>query len=276
MMAIYRHFGLTTASTWRLPLPEMDVDAQHVDVHVHPGAVILCGDPVWSSQIGPDCAFYTDGDRHIADWGTAKFDIAEDHVTVAANENDISLQLLLFPVWAALLSMRGRDALHGAVVERDGRGLAIFGESGHGKTTACLRLIDMGWRLVTDDLITFDDSGKALVGPPFMRLRADRATDRVAAPDGAGKFRFLPPLTESPVELTGAIILTDQVALLRPLSPVEAVQELLTAAYNVFPTTASQSVDWFKIAVRLTREIPMWGAPPRSLSSEQLYALASR
>jgi hypothetical protein len=192
----------------------------------------------------------------------------------SADDNAISTLLVLFPVWAALLSMRGRETLHGAVVERDARGLALFGAPGFGKSTGSLQLIDRGWRLVTDDLITFDDAGRVLSGPPFMRLRGDRAEGRHVIADRAGKYRFAPAVAVQPVELASAVVLDGRFTELRRLSGGDAVEVLLTTAYNVFPSHPSQSLIWLRTAARLAAAITVYGAPPRSLTADHLLDIA--
>jgi hypothetical protein len=55
-------------------------------------------------------------------------------------------------VAAVLLAQRGRFALHAAVVNIDGVGVALAGPSGVGKTSTALRLVQRGHQLVTDDV----------------------------------------------------------------------------------------------------------------------------
>jgi len=80
------------------------------------------------------------------------------------------------PDWAAgfvllsaieLLRTRGRYAVHGAGLEREGRGVLVVGASGAGKTTACLSLLRAGYRCLSDDhpLLCTDGDGFQLL--PF-------------------------------------------------------------------------------------------------------------
>lgn len=271
---VYHHFGLAVCSDWPLPLERMDVGSVRADVHICRGSVPIAGQMAWQSQIGQACTYYHADDHHILDLGTARFAITRDRVVVDADDNAISTLLVLFPVWAAVLSMRGRETLHGAVVERDARGLALFGAPGFGKSTGSLQLIDRGWRLVTDDLITFDDDGKVVPGPPFMRLRGDRADGRHVISDRAGKYRFAPAAADRPVELSSAVVLDERFTELRRLSGAEAVEILLTTSYNVFPANPLQSLIWLRTAARLAAAIAVYGAPPRSLTPDHLLDIA--
>jgi hypothetical protein len=273
-IATYRHFGLTVSSDLPLPLDEdTDIGAISADVCVTQAHVSLEGRQTWRSSIGPQCAYFEGDDQHIIEWNSARFGVTPDRIRVDGEPNDITIQLLLFPVWAALLALRGREPLHGAVVERDGCGLALMGPSGHGKTTGSLLLIEQGWRLVTDDLIVLDETGRVIPGPPFMRLRRDRAAGREVDLDGAGKYRFRPPQSVAPVELSAAVVLNAKDNQVRQLSGTEGVEALLTTAFNVFPAHPKHSQNWLKTALTLARKIPIYSAPPRSLTTELLSGM---
>ena len=274
MGAVYRHFGLVVESEWPLPLDHADIDARCVDVRVFRGEVLPRGRELWRSQVGLASVFYDSGDHHVLDVGSARFAITRDRIIIDASDTAVSTQFLLFPAWSAMLALRGHEPLHGAVVERAGQGFALFGEPGSGKSTGCLMLIDRGWRLVTDDLIAFDDAGNVIPGPPFMRLRDDRAADRDGAPDGAGKFRFTPPLADAPVPLTGAVVFSQSSRELRKLTSTEAVQALLATPYNAFSPHSSQALARFRSALEIARRTPIHAAPLRSLTPDQLVALA--
>jgi SynChlorMet cassette protein ScmC len=60
------------------------------------------------------------------------------------------MRCALFPVYD-LTVRRGGLPLHGALVERDGRGVLLVGRSGVGKSTACRRLPPR-WNVLGDDL----------------------------------------------------------------------------------------------------------------------------
>lgn len=273
---IYQHFGLTIASEISLPLENADIDPARVDIRVCRGHVPLSGQLQWRSQIGAPSAYYESPTLRVLDMDIARFALTDDGIVMDGEVCSRSIQLLLFPVWAALLVLRGKEPLHGAVVERENKGFALFGSSGSGKTTGALFLIDQGWRLVTDDLIAFDDNGRVLPGPTFMRLRADRVMGRDVRPDGAGKHRLLPPRASSPVDLVAAVVLTPTVSEPKRLSGMEAVEALLTTPYNVLPVDPNQARNWFTTSLALARRIPIYGAPPRMLTSGELLQMTER
>ncbi|MDR4497680.1 MAG: hypothetical protein MRK02_07165 [Candidatus Scalindua sp.] len=52
-----------------------------------------------------------------------------------------------------LLSPRGFYELHGAALLRDGLGVLLLGDSGSGKSTATLSLVNQGWHYISDDAL---------------------------------------------------------------------------------------------------------------------------
>ena len=56
--------------------------------------------------------------------------------------------------------------VHAAVVERDGRALALPGPTGSGKSTLCAGLVSRGWRLLSDELMLIDPANGEVVPLP--------------------------------------------------------------------------------------------------------------
>ena len=101
---------------------------------------------------------YRDGGRWLLDFGGAGRMVLD---TEAGRVEGWLVQPgRLAPDWAAsfvqlaaieLLRTRGLYAIHGAALEKDGRGVLIVGASGAGKTTACLSLMRSGYGCLSDD-----------------------------------------------------------------------------------------------------------------------------
>jgi|WetSurMetagenome_2_1015567.scaffolds.fasta_scaffold01116_7 SynChlorMet cassette protein ScmC len=72
------------------------------------------------------------------------------HETQDFNQVRAQMRCALFPVYDAIVR-RGGLPLHGALVEREGRGVLLIGKSGVGKSTACRRL-PLRWDVLGDDL----------------------------------------------------------------------------------------------------------------------------
>jgi hypothetical protein len=68
-------------------------------------------------------------------------------------------------VAALLLAQRGRFALHASVVDVNGSGIALAGRRRTGKTTTALRLEQLGYPLVTDDVSPLEVDGGVIVRP---------------------------------------------------------------------------------------------------------------
>ena len=89
-----------------------------------------------------------------------------------ADEDKIRLYVLGTCMGAVLLQRRILP-LHGSVVTRNGRAYAIVGKSGAGKSTLSAALLELGFRLVTDDVaaVVFDKRGTPLVMPAYPQQK---------------------------------------------------------------------------------------------------------
>ena len=267
----FRLFGVNVTSPFPLPLPATDGAAQVV---VERGRVCPAGKLLFSDD-GPPAPFscYRDDERIMLDWPEARFLVAEDRIVIDCDDLADATTFLLQPVWSVLLAARGQESLHGGAVERDGQAIAILGTSGSGKSTALLKLLDAGWNLVTDDLLTFDASDRVVPGPPFIRLTPDRWDGRIGEPDGSGKLRYRPSTADHPAPLALILVQDHQFETRSRLSGLEAVDALLSQVYNPMLTHAGQALRRFSLALRLSDAVPVIGVPPRSLSVDQIQQM---
>jgi len=205
--------------------------------------------------------------------GAVTFSLRREAIFIDSDD-DSHMDLLVFYVFPYFLSLLGRECLHGCVVERDGHGLGVLGAPGSGKSTTALRLADMGFRLLADDLVVFDQNFRALPGPPFIRLRPDQAPGREGEWDGGGKFRYRPPHATRPVSLRKIIIMDGSFTRLASVDGVSAAEALLrnlASGHVLFP---KQAVNRFEFAASVAKEIPIMGVAPRSLNLADLKDLA--
>jgi hypothetical protein len=87
-------------------------------------------------------------------------------------------ELLLGPVFSAVMSHRGHTCLHAAVLQVHARVVALAGAKGSGKSTTSLELVRRGAAVVSDDvavLAAVDGRVRVAVGPPRLRVRREVA-----------------------------------------------------------------------------------------------------
>ncbi len=100
-----------------------------------------------------------------------------------------SLRLLLELTLAMALRARGLFHLHAAGVLREGTSILLSGESGAGKTTSALALVEAGWSYLSDDSVFLRDedapgSGRVCVAAQRRAFHVTAAT--LAAYPGLG------------------------------------------------------------------------------------------
>jgi hypothetical protein len=269
----WRLFGIPVASEVDLPLPAAHGDGNAL-VQATCGPVALTGELIFRSDDPEPFVCLRDGEAVVLAWEGARFRVTADRVVMDCVTPEAAAILLLHPVWSVLLAARGAEALHGCVVERAGSAIAIQGMSGTGKTTAGLALLDRGYRLVTDDLIIFDGAGNVVPGPPFLRLTPDRAIGRVGHFDVGGKLRFHAPCCAEPVPLTAMVVLREDEPACARLRGAAVVDALLTQVYNPILTHPGQARRRLELALDLANRVPVYAAPARSLSADDLERIA--
>ncbi len=268
----YRLFGLAAASSLRLPLPEGD-DPASIDIDVALGPVTVHGEPLWDDPTDDSFSCWRQDSDVVLAWPEARFAVRADRVLVDATDPAAAAMLLVPAVWSIVLAARGHESLHGSAVARDGRAIAVLGHSGSGKSSAALALLDRGWRLVTDDLLAFDAGGRAVPGPPVLRLAPDRAVGRTGQPDPAGKFRVPVVPCPDPVPLAAVVVLSDRHDRCERLTGASAVSGVLGEVYAPVLTQPGQPRRRFDLAVRLVSTARVYGAPPRSLTGTDLVRI---
>lgn len=202
----------------------------------------------------------------------AGFTLSPTQIVIDASSS-IAADLLVFFAWPLLLSMLGKESLHGCVVERSGHGLAVLGTSGAGKSTTALRLIDLGFRVVADDLLVFSNSFHAFPGPPFIRLRPDQAEGQTGLWDPAGKFRCSVPSCDQPVPIEQIVVLDDTVKNTGPVSGAQAVDLLIRNMASGFVLFPNQRTNRFELATAVAGRIPLLAAKSRSLTPDVLATI---
>jgi hypothetical protein len=148
----------------------------------------------------------------------------------------------------------GWHAVDAVVVERDGRALALIGDSGAGKSTIAAHLLARRWKLVTDDVAFIDEARCAVVGHHgLMRFRSDALPHLPAAfratlersrwfvdEDGQLQFYEVDPEAVFGAQVWSHEALLDAVVMLDERASSHAVSSTANgaAAFSTFDGTA--------------------------------------
>lgn len=111
---------------------------------------------------------YDDGTEFILDrkgtevWGTWPEELTlEDTATY-----------LLGPVMGLVLRLRGVTCLHASAIAVGDRAIAIVGRSGAGKSTTAAAFAELGYPILSDDIVALvDQDNQILAQPAYPRLR---------------------------------------------------------------------------------------------------------
>ncbi len=132
------------------------------------------------------CDLYRDQDRMVADFHDQGLLLIDDQrgrvngylVEPDAMHQDVRASYLHFAL-TELLKRQGLYRIHATALEKRGRGLLIPGNSGRGKTTACLALLRAGYRFLSDDhpLVRENGTGLDVLSFPAKIDVTDTTTD---------------------------------------------------------------------------------------------------
>ncbi len=173
----YSAFGLIIES--EIPCPDFAASEGKPDVTVCRGTVPATlgreAEKGARYEVSEDAFLLTvDGiGRYLVD-GSEKIVV---EASVGVSDSDLFAFLTGSPL-AALLIRKGMLVLHAAVIERDGRAIALAGPSGSGKSHLAATLIRQGFRLLSDELCALQvaPGGAAMAAPGFPALHVWRST----------------------------------------------------------------------------------------------------
>ena len=217
----YSLFGWRLRSERALPFlhPAEADDAGSWDVEVRFGPVLRPDAPVVCST--PFSTVYADGVVvFVRPEGIRVRIEAGRRLTVDADPGVTPAELhtwLFGPPLVVLCHQRGQPPLHAGVLDITGRGVALAGHAGAGKTTTARALMTRGYRLLTDDQAVIEPGNRlAYAGYPSLKLWENSAAAFGDTMDpafrvkrGFGKFHL--PLTDvfvpEPVPLALVLVL---------------------------------------------------------------------
>lgn len=175
----YAAYGLTFRSEHPLPFApapdggEADILIDHVGRSA-PGAPIESG---WRQLQRDGLNWSLRFSNHQGAWMRYDYDAAGRRLRIAGSGRwEDAVPALAAAVCAILLASEGRTLLHGAALELAGGAVAILGDGGMGKSTLAASLRLAGARLLSEDLLRFEQAnGQVTVhsGHRFLSLLPD-------------------------------------------------------------------------------------------------------
>lgn len=177
-------------------------------------------------------------------------------------------RLLVGQVLPLTAALRGLEVLHAAAVVSGGRGIALAGDSGAGKTSLVLQLVLRGAKLLSDDVLALEARGADVLGHPggaILSVRQDEI-DRVRAaghaPPGVlvarGVKTYLEQERAGHAVPVAAVYLLERTEVRSRSSPVEELSEpdprrLLGATFSTMVREPSRLLAQLDVHARLAR-----------------------
>ena len=100
------------------------------------------------------------------------FDPSTGEIVTGPGTESLILQLVTSFGLPLVLNAEPALVVHASACVNDGEAVVFCGPSGSGKSSALVRLLDAGWRGLTEDVCCFDMRGRqpmAWPGPPWVR-----------------------------------------------------------------------------------------------------------
>lgn len=182
---------------------------------------------------------------------------------------DTSIHLFLNQVLPLILSTRGNLVLHSSAVAIGERAAAFVGSTGLGKSTLAASLAANGVKFVSDDCLVIDPTGSKVI-PSYPTIRLWPKTmaamkcfgeDRGPVASYTRKRRLsVEPEADfdhTPVPLQRMFLLDTQIVsrvVITPVSPKEALLELLKCSFILDPRSSDQLSTQFRLAAHLANQ----------------------
>ena len=217
-----------------------------------------------------------DGAGTMAMWLDAR---RVEFALTATLSDDELVHPWLAPAAAAMALRDGRLAMHGGVLEVDGRCIALVGDREAGKSTLVAAAAMDGIGVLTDDVVVVDDDLAVHAGPRCIDLRPASAgyfAAKAAVPARGGTRRRLPlPQTLARAPLAAVVVLGwGPVRPLRRLRGTESLAALLPhLASDRAPTSFGQVLALASRPVFALSRPKEWSLLPATL--ERLVRLAA-
>jgi hypothetical protein len=177
----YRVYGISLRSQVPLHYPESDNPASYEAEIV---SVPRSSFPEFLNGISPETSKWfqhlplEDGSTYLRWKGLSEFLVSPDgtRVTIcpASRASQAAVHTyLLGQVLSFALLKKGIESLHATVVVVDGNAVGFLGDCGIGKSTLAASFLQLGYRMLTDDVLVVRQQGKTLLafpGPARIKL----------------------------------------------------------------------------------------------------------
>ena len=295
----YRLYGLLLRSVLPLPGPEF-VGSRTAAVEVFHGSDSLFSRVRGKAGIRPDekkwfaHASLPDGSQYLRWSGLFEFLVSADGYRIACRAlNGASREsfqtYLVGQVLSFALLRQGFEPLHSNAVVINGEAVAFLGDCGYGKSSLGATFLQVGYRLLTDDLLVLKeemDRFMAYPGPPRIKLFPEIARSVLGeqvsgTPMSNQTPKLVIPLAQNETvsaegvfPLKAIYVLTPPPAssrshkiTIRKLSPRRAFLALLKNTFNTVIVEPDRLKFQFVLATRLTARVPVKSLSyPRTLA----------
>jgi hypothetical protein len=197
---------------------------------------------VFSYELGHDFNLHMDGSEIWACFqpGRTTFGHLQEHV--------------IGSMLGVVLSLRGLISLHAGVLDIDGSALAVMGNSGTGKSTTTLALLQQGFPVISDDIAALYKEGQSwMVHPGPARLKLweqsavsvfgqEAALPRIAPDDPFWDKQYYPleagvnhTTSARPIQAIYYLVVDEDITApeIRPMSPALAVARMDENIFDV-------------------------------------------
>ncbi len=288
-LRLYRIYGVRLKSHWPLPGHEgPGPDFAEVELFEASAALFLEASRHASRRSDGEDWFrhvrLPNGSDYVRWSGLFEFLVSTDGRRIACRElNGASPEsfqtYLVGHVLSFALLKQGIEPLHSTTVVINGEAVAFLGDCGYGKSSLGAAFLQVGYPLLTDDLLVLKEEGDRFVahaGPPRIKLFPDIAKSLLGeqvsgTPMSNQTPKLVIPLDQKETVLPEAAFPLKAIYVLTPpprslhiprisirsLSPRRAFVELLKGTFNTIVVEPARLERQFDLATRLAARVPV-------------------
>jgi hypothetical protein len=197
----------------------------------NPDVIIRCGriEAPWNEARKGEHFFQSIPGGLLMTWaGAVRFLLSDNQIVTveaAPGTEEASIRnMILGPILGVMLYRLGYHVFHASVIALPQGGVAFLAPKGHGKSSLAASLVQRGHRLVSDDLLVYQDDAqiRAEPGIPVIKLWPDAL--RAIGVDPARCPRISPEVEKRVLNLQNRIV--QQPVIIRALFVIQAGQKI--------------------------------------------------